>query len=61
MKTPQQKQGHDKKSFHKIRSIRISDETQSRLDAHKKGTWEHTFKNLLDKLEEYENDKNNKQ
>ena len=54
MKYPQQKQGYNKKSYHKIRFMRLSDATHSRLEAQKKGTWEHTLTKILDKLDKYD-------
>lgn len=55
MKNPQQKQGNNKKSYHKVRPYRLSDDTHSRFEKRKIGTWEHTMSKILDKLDEYEN------
>lgn len=54
MKNPQQKQGNNKKSYHKVRPYRLSNDTHLRLEKRKVGTWEHTFKKILDKLDEYD-------
>lgn len=55
MQYQSKKQGYVTKSYHKKRQMRLSDATYSRLEKRKKGTWEHTLADILNKLEEYEN------